>query len=156
MTVVARGRDFHRRHAVFERVVDEVRHEPVEQRARQRERGAGAQIEREQRGFGGVRRFGGFSGLRVIARGKLLAQELVDFDGRSGVRRLAREFEELLDDVGQGIDVADQARALVFVDQHACAQLQARERRLQIVRDAGEHHRLVVAGFVQAPHHVVE
>jgi hypothetical protein len=52
--VIACRRNIDRGRAVFECVVDEVRHEPVEQGARQRELRAGAQVEIEQRGFGGI------------------------------------------------------------------------------------------------------
>ena len=71
--------------------------------------------------------------------------------------RAAREIEELADDGVDLVDVGDHRVGGVLVSAaHLERKAQARERRAQVVRDAGEHHRALALHAVQVRCHAVE
>ena len=68
----------------------------------------------------------------------------------------SREVEKLADDPVHLVDVVDHAGTRRFVARlHFDAEPQPRERRAQVVRNAGEQDRTVVLELAQARHHAV-
>ncbi len=107
--------------------------------------GLGRQLEREvDVVVGGIDRCG-------------IAHQFGQVDGFQHLAGRARIVQELADDGVHLLDVGHHQLAGLVVDRaHLGFQAQARERRAQIVRDAGEHHGAVGLQLLEVPHHLVE
>ena len=128
------------------RVVEQIRQQPVERRGGQHEARARFESRRIGCAPGATARY-----VRAI-RSHCWSTSI----GSLPSGAVVREHEKLVDDMRHRIDVAHDAVAHFRVVHHFGAQTQSRERRLQVVRDAREHHGAIVLRLRDFAHHLVE
>ena len=140
---VARGLDLDRIAGMAQRVVDQVGDRAAHRHAREDERRHPAGLE-----------------AHLAVDTPVVLDELVEHLVQLVLALLlvgaARELEELADDGVHLVDIRDHCLAVARLRIHLQGEPQARERRAQVVRDAGEHHGTLALDALQVAGHAVE